>query len=103
MVVLLGVWRVLIADIMRFADRLGVAAAFVVPDRRLRRLAVGLHFDHGLNAVEIQRIIWTCNSIRTVQMLLDEFRNNFQWQRPAEALGRVRVLNAPELDARETS
>jgi hypothetical protein len=53
--------------------------------------------------VEIQRIIWTCNSIRTVQMLLDEFRNNFQWQRPAEALGRVRVLNAPELDARETS
>jgi hypothetical protein len=61
---------VLIADIMRFADRLGVAAAIVLPGRRLRRLAVGLHFDHGLNAVEIQRIIWTCNSIRTVQMLL---------------------------------
>ena len=84
---------------MRVAERRGVAATMVVPDRRLRRLAYGLHFDHGLNAVEIQKTKLTCYSVRTVQLLLDEFRTNFQWQRPAEARGRVRVLNAEELDA----
>ena len=91
--------RVPIADMMRVADRRGVAATMVVPDRRLRRLAYSLHFDHGLNAVEIQKTKLTCYSVRTVQLLLDEFRTNFQWQRPAEARGRVRVLNAEELDA----
>ena len=52
----------------------------VVPDRRTRKLAYKAHFDGGLEAPQIKDELIPTYSLRTVQLLLGEFRTTFSWQ-----------------------
>jgi len=55
----------------------------VVPDKRMRKIAYGLHFDQGFSAAEIRAKAMPTYSLRTVQLLLKDFRLNFSWEQPA--------------------
>ena len=52
----------------------------VVPDRRTRKLAYKAHFDSWLEAPQIKDELLPTYSLRTVQLLLREFRTTFSWQ-----------------------